>query len=772
MLAHLPDHPTSLHILVDLLGENHPSKADELKLCGDRFLKAFHITGDDEDICQAIKGYKEAAACLAEDDPRLGGFLSDIASGHEARYEKFGLLGDLQEVNTTMQKVVAMTPDGHADLPRRLNNLGISFSSRFEQTGEMQDISEAIQHQQRAVQLTPDDHADLPALLNNLGKSFLCRFERTGEMQDISEAIRHQHRAVQLTPDGHADLPGQLNNLGMLFCCHFEQTGDMQDISEAIRHQQHAVQLSPDGDADLPVWLKNLGISFLSRFEQTGEMQDVSEAIQYQQRVVQLTPDGHADLPRRLNNLGSSFSRRFEQMGEMQDVSEAIQYQQRAVQLTPDGHADLPGWLNNLGTSFSRRFEQTGDMQDISEAIRHQQCAVQLIPDGNAALPAPLNNLGSSFSCQFEQTGDMQDISEAIQHQQRAVQLTPDGHADLPGRLNNLGISFLRRFKLTKVYEDLQFAVSNFRLSATSSGPPSHRLNAAKQWATLSHSPSSPSELLDAHSCIIHLLSLISGLEHTVQHRYEILVDASHLSLAASAAALSLDHPASDKALEWLVEGRCIVWNQVNQLCTPVAELCTHHPALAERFASLSRELENAGLRTDSRHNQMELSIDDKISLEDEARMHLKHARDWEELLKTIKNIPQFKDFLQPRKCADIMSSLPEEGPIVIINIHSDRCDALALVAGAEKPLHIPLPNFSYQEAARLANGLCDYLFSLGIRSPRAMQRLGHPLPSGSGSDSGIDLPVILKALWSNIVSPILEALAFSVCFPSFFDHN
>ncbi len=41
-----------------------------------------------------------------------------------------------------------------------------------------------------------------------------------------------------------------------------------------------------------------------------------------------------------------------------------------------------------------------------------------------------------------------------------------------------------------------------------------------------------------------------------------------------------------------------------------------------------------------------------------------------------------------------IMCSLPEEGSIVVVNIHSDCCDALALIAGANKPLHIPLPNF------------------------------------------------------------------------------
>ncbi len=106
------------------------------------------------------------------------------------------------------------------------------------------------------------------------------------------------------------------------------------------------------------------------------------------------------------------------------------------------------------------------------------------------------------------------------------------------------------------------------------------------------------------------------------------------------------------------------------------------------------------------------------------------------------------------------MSSLPEAGPIVIINIHSDRCDALALIAGADEPLHIPLPNFSHQEAEHLANGLHGYLLSFGVRS-----RLGLPLHDDDSPCSNIDInfPAVLKVLWSNVVSPILEALAFSV---------
>src|SRR5438270_12106314 len=103
--------------------------------------------------------------------------------------------------------------------------------------------------------------------------------------------------------------------------------------------------------------------------------------------------------------------------------------------------------------------------------------------DGHPELPRRLNNLAISLAICFERTGDMDEISQSIQHLQSALQLTPDGHVDLPLWLINLGNSFLCHFESTGEHGSLQSAVSNYRLSATSSsGPPSLRLAAAKQW--------------------------------------------------------------------------------------------------------------------------------------------------------------------------------------------------------------------------------------------------------------------------------------------------
>ena len=785
--------------------DDDPLKADRLNLCGDRFLELFRNTGDYNEIGRAIAAY-EQAACLSYDDPRLGRFLRNIGVGYLERYTGFGVLDDLPMAIDTMKKGVKVTADEHPDFPAYLNNLGISLLRRFERTGALDDVSEAIEIQQRAVQLTVDGHVGLPARLGNLGISILACFQRTGNLEDLSEAIKNQQRAVQITPEGHADLPAWLNNLGSSLLRRFQRSGDLEDLSEAIRNQQSAVQLSQDGHSDLPAlhsnlgnsfsrrfertgdlddlseairnqqravqltppdrhldlaaWLNNLGNSFCCRFEHTGHLDDLSEAIRNQQRAVQLTPDGHPSLPGRLNNLGNSFSCRFERTGHLDDVSEAIRNSQRAVELTPDEHPSLQVWLNNLGNSFSCRFESTGDLDDISEAIRNQQSAVRLSPDGHPDLPALLHNLATSFSCRFERTGDLDDLSEATQNSQWAVQLTPYGHPNLPALLDHLGSSFSLCFERTGAHEFLSTAVLSHRLSATSpTGPPSVCLMTAKQWVALSQrspSPSSP-ELLEAHACIIRLLSLISGFDNTVERRHEALVDSSQLSLAASAAALSQGR--HDKALEWLVEGRCLVWNQINQLRTPLDRLRSHDPALAEHLSAVSQELENAGSRSESERSEMGLSIDDQILLEKQAGQHIRLAKERYQLLATIRNITGFEDFLQPRKCADIMRRLPDEGAVVIVNTHNDRCDALALVAGADKPMHIPLPKFSYQEAERLAKGLRGHLLRHGVVS-----RIGIALADDDDPPlPDIDLAEVLSVLWSQVVWPILESLAFNV---------
>ncbi|KAF6743708.1 CHAT domain-containing protein [Ephemerocybe angulata] len=669
-------------------------------------------------------------------------------------FQRSGRLPDIADGISMLQQAVTLTPQGHGDLPAYLNNLGIAFKCRFQRTGEMSDIAEAISAQQRAVELTPQGDAEqLRRHLSNLGNSLMKRFQRT--------ALSAQQRAVEITPEGHADMSACVNNLGNAFLCRFEYMGELLDITKAISFQEKA------GHANLPSCLNNLGNSFMRRFEQTGELSDITEAISLQRRAVELTPQSHAQFHARLSNLGNSFMKRFQRTGELLDITEGISVQQRAVEIVPQGHVDMPACLNNLGISLTRRFEQTGELSDIAKAISLQQRSVELLPQAHPNLPWCLTHLGTSFMRRFERTNDLLDITQAISMQERTVKLTPQGHASLPTYLTNLGQSFYLRFTSSADHGNIQEAIFNYKSAAISTvGPPRVRLDAARCWARilLQHHPQSP-EIIPSFDTALGLVSLIAGLEQTIRGRYSQLEDTSDLALEAASAACALDRV--DKALEWLEQGRCLVWNQLNSLRTPLDELRAHNSELARSISEIAFRLENAG--SSRGQPDIGMSMSEKITLEDEARTQVELARQWGELLKTTRAIPGFESFLKPLPCPEIMKNLPDSGPIVVINIGTDRCDALVLLDGMHKPLHIPLPKFSVAKATRYRGDLDTELRSHHLRVRQeehdtAISDADRGIRSAPRGQRTGDTPVhrVLRGLWEYVVKPILDALGFT----------
>ncbi|KAH6910854.1 CHAT domain-containing protein [Coprinopsis sp. MPI-PUGE-AT-0042] len=772
-----------LHRAVQLTPEGHAYMPNGLNNLGVSFKRRFEHTGDISDITKAISFQRRAVQLIPKGHANLPTCLSNLGGSFQHRFEYTGNVSDMAEAISAQQRAVQLTPEGHSNLPGSLSILGICFRRRFERTGDLSDLTEAISAQQRAVQLTPEGHSDLPGFFTNLGNSLRCHFNCTGNLSDLTKAISAQQRAVQLTPEGHSNLPGFLSNLGTSFRFHFEHTGDLSDLTKAISAQYRAVQLTPKGHSELPGSLSSLGISFMRRFERGGDLSDLAEAISAQRRAVQLTPEGHIEQPCRLDNFGTSLYLSFERTRNLSDLAEAISAQQRAVELTPEGHTDLPGFLNNLGVCFTCHFEQTRELSDLTKAISAQQRAVKLTPEGHANLPhflinlgnslqccfehtgnvsdiskamsahhravqlTPkghanlphfLTNLGNSLSCSFKHTGDLSEIAESISANHRAVQLTPKGHANLPSLFNNLGGSFQHRFEHTHSEEDLVASVSNYRSAATSSfGSPRHRLHAARMWAQLlnQHHSQSP-DILHAFDTALALITMIAGLEESIQGRYTQLQDISGIALEAASAACSLGRV--DKALEWLEQGRCIVWSQLSNLRSPIDDLHLHNSQLAQSVADVAKQLENAGTSRGQSH--MGLSTLEKMSLEDEAKAHLNLARQWDDLLKTVRSIPGFESFLQPLPCSSLLQHLPASGPIVVINVDKQRCDAIALLAGLDEPLHIPLPNFSLEKANKYRGDLKANLESQQLRM--------REVNSSQGELLGLQKKIEHRVLW------------------------
>ncbi|KAF6741702.1 CHAT domain-containing protein, partial [Ephemerocybe angulata] len=681
-------------------------------------------------------------------------------AGLTRQYKTGNDLDGLATAITKLRKAVELTPNDHPDMAQRLSWLGHSLGLCFNNTGDVQDLAEAISAEQRALELTSDGHPEMAVRLENLGTSIHSRFEHTGDLQDIAEAISMKRKAVDL-PEGQPDMASTLANLGTSLWFRFKRTGDRQDLAEAISCQRRALAPMPEGHPDMALRLDGLGLSLWSRFNYSGDLQDLAEAISAQQRALDLTPEGHPDMAPRLSNLGVSLWSRFDRTGDLQDLVEAISAVQRAV--TREGYPGVGVRLANLGGLLLSRFRRTGDLQDLTKAISAYQRALELTPEGHPDMAEQLAGLGDSLRFRFERTGDLQDIAEAISAQQRALGLTPEGHPDVASRRAWLGTMLWSRFRSSGDIHDATEALSKFRTSATSTvGPPQIRLKVAKSWVRLlkTYNPCSP-DILTAFDTVIRLITLMTTLDQVLENRYSQLVDTSGVALQAASAAFALDRV--DKALEWLEQGRCLVWRQFTSLRTPLDDLRRHDGHLADRFLELSKSLEGAGsVRIAARS---EMSMSEKVSLEDQSRDHLRSAREWDDLLAKIRATAGFDRFLEPSPWNTLLPYLPEAGHAIIVNVDGGGCDAIVLSAGRSTLLQIPLTNFSLSKCNQYRQDLTTQLQAHDYRERgptvamapergdefRGVRKLNHATVQD-----------ILRGLWKDLVKPIIQELGIA----------
>ncbi|TFK16796.1 hypothetical protein FA15DRAFT_661907 [Coprinopsis marcescibilis] len=156
--------------------------------------------------------------------------------------------------------------------------------------------------------------------------------------------------------------------------------------------------------------------------------------------------------------------------------------------------------------------------------------------------------------------------------------------------------------------------------------------------------------------------------------------------------------------------------------------------------------------------------MSEKVDAEEEARSHIYLAKEWDNVLDTIRStVPGFENFLLPPSCSTLLQNLPDSGWVIVINVHEDRSDALALRAGLDKPIHIELPSFSPEKADKLRQSLTKHLVGSKLRMREVIvdeddERGCKPV----GSRKGTVIRDVLAYLWKEVVKPILDALGLS----------
>ncbi|QRV96292.1 CHAT domain protein [Ceratobasidium sp. AG-Ba] len=525
-----------------------------------------------------------------------------------------------------------------------------------------------------------------------------------GSLIDIDKAIECHSQAVSLTPKEHGDQPSQLTNLGNSHCRRFERLGELVDIDLAIDYQSQALSLMPEGHAGRVPLLHNLGTSYVTRFQLLGDLAEIDRAIDYLSQALPLMPDEHTGKPLILNSLGSAFTSRFDHQSELSDICKAIDYQTRAITIAPQGHAGRPRHLHSLGVSHDKRSNHLKNLEDIELAIKRKNEAVSLAPDGHAEKVVFWTGLAISYSIRFDRKGERNDILASMASLKTAVEC--------------------------------------------STGHPLTRFNASRAWAqlALAHGTSP----LEPYSQAMKLINKVVWLGVAVEHRFKnITNNIQNVALEAAAVAISME--AYDFALEWLEQGRSIVWSQITRLRSPFDEVSSFDAALADNLKQVANELDRLASPA-----SLELTPPHGVpSLNFAAHHHHRLAERWESLLSRALDIPGLSRFLQPKQVRDLAPAA-ERSTLVVINLHKDHCSALSLLPGSKEVICTPLPLFSYDKAVKLQTELSDSLQSAKVRT-REQRR---PLFRRESMTEN-NFKAILADLWGNVVRPVLTSLGY-----------
>ncbi|KAJ7455501.1 CHAT domain-containing protein [Mycena latifolia] len=702
------------------------------------------------------------------------------------RFERLGNLEDLDGSIMMCENGIRLTPDGHPDRQLRLQNLGNSLSQRFQRLGHLDDLNQSISICDDAVHLTPDDHPDKPARLQNLGHSLCLRFERLGDIADLQRSVMVQEVSIRLTPERHPDKPDRLSALYRSVSLRFERLGDLADGNHCIILAENALELTPDGHPAKPSRFGLLGNALKRRFERIGNLSDLNRSVVQHYKALRLMPEDHSAKPSYLMSLGQALSQRFEQLGDLDDLKQAILLYENAVQLTPDGDIHKPAWLNNLGIALRDRFGRLGDPDDLKKSAQIAENAVRLIPDGQVERPALLNNLSLALFACFQRDRNIDDLNRSISIEEESLSLTPDNHPERQTRLNNLAMYLLYRFQQLGDVRDLERSsqlgenaihqtpaghpdrpawLANHSVSLQSrqggnaenlqevldrlssaahstTGPPHIRFYAAARWARLAQIQAHPS-VLDAYRVSLDLLPMLAWLGLSIKDRHYHIVRAGKLARNAATAAIAAG--LLGVAVEWLEQGRSIIWGQLLSLRTPVDDLRKSHPVLAEKLIFLSAQLEGAGIRGGETN-----TTNPSTQALNAQRSH-DQALERNTLLEDIRRLEGFDRFLLPKAMSEL-SKAAQGGPVVILNLSDDRCDALVLSPGAPDVVHIFLPDFTPEHAENLSQSLRGLVHHCG-RNERLMgKREGN-------SDPEEEFALILSELWTRLVKPVLNAL-------------
>ncbi|MFF8480419.1 hypothetical protein [Streptomyces antibioticus] len=476
-------------------------------------------------------------------------------------------------------------PQGHAARARVQGLLAVALSFRAERTGRPADADAAVDVARDAVPPKEADADSYRSARSHLSTALISRYKLTGEFADLTEGVELA-RTVAGESSNEADpsfamflsnLAGGLINL-------YKVTGEPALLEEAAQTGRRAVAQSSGSLSALG----NLAGALKARFELFSRRADLDEAIEVVGRAAQVCPPRHPDHRVLVANHVDLLTTR----AGPGDLDAAVATGRRLLDITPAGHPDRPQAAANVGLALRTRYAQTGQSGDLHDGTALEREALEAVEPGLPRWAALSSNMARAMTERFIAHGTPSDLHEACRFAQAAVAATPHGDPSRARRMQGLADLLERRSAAgldagTDVTDALRLWDESSQATAS---PVRTRVRSAVRgglWAMTEIRD--PEQALGCFTRAVELLDRLAwrGLERSDQER----ALAEWTGVTTDAVAVALTCGSAEDGIRLAEQGRAVLWSQLLNDRTGLAELRSRAPELVDRLSRISAEL-------------------------------------------------------------------------------------------------------------------------------------------------------------------------------------
>ena len=724
----------------DAVNFNLPELVCELHDHGLHFFFRFERTGSLDDLNRAIKLIDESLNATLNDADRAK-FASNLSKVLEARFDKARLREDIDRAIDLASEAL----DVHPDRTAALENLTNKLRKRSRCTESVADLDRAIQLLSQ--ELAPySEHSDRSKLFDELAICYSERSTRTKSIDDSSSAINLGNEALKASSDTLTQAT-RLAKLANYFFVHFRRTNSLDDLNRGVELQTEALDLTPSSSKMRSARTYVLSYRLMQRYLYTSAKPDLERALAFTVEALRVVSarDGHR--PELLFNLGILSKLQFVHSKSIEDYNVGVEAFSELLELTPLDHPERASRLKHFKDTLSLRSSWTGSTEDFACAAQVSHELEQLVLSKNSTSHLKGGGLKERtifqdisreyFSTahilrlhnQYESPGSIQQLDHIIEAAGEALKASFKDPANRLAVLTILGITLCYKCDEFGSKEDLEKFLPAFKQDWDYDFlSPSNKIlfgtiastvfayNLDWEWA---------SKLAEMAVQLVPFANPRS-LKHV--DRQGVLKSSLDLGLIAAGYALEANKDPY-VALKVLELGRGVIAGSLVELRGDLSHLEQQNPHLAIKFTSLRDELDRPAEMADSWNPVDPLSWELKAKKPREAEQRMN------ELIREIRAQPGLSNFFLP-PIEDELKHTASLGPIIVVNVTPNRCDAFLIEYHQIRVLN--LPGLMYE---KVEEHVRDILTS--------------PLATSS------QILTTLEWLWDTVAGPCLDALGF-----------